>query len=140
MSIKTKPWAKIFIDEAYVDDTPLKKPITLATGEHVIKLEHPLIPAFSTRIVVQPDMEKSLFISLIDSLKLGTLNIRAFPWANVYINGEFKDTTPLKDPVFLTSGNHIIRLENPSLQKSWQKELSIYTGENLDLNVDLKEK
>lgn len=47
------PWAKVYIDSAYVDDTPLENPIILWPGEHRLALELPGLGRWETTLVVK---------------------------------------------------------------------------------------
>jgi hypothetical protein len=40
--------------------------------------------------------------------------VRATPWAEVFIDDQYRETTPLKKPLILSAGAHKIRLHNPA--------------------------
>jgi hypothetical protein len=44
---------------------------------------------------------------------LGELNIHCLPWAEVYLDSEKIDTTPLKKPLVLPAGPHRLTLRHP---------------------------
>ncbi len=47
---------------------------------------------------------------------VGYLNCLASPWAEVYINDQYKDTTPLEKPIMLSPGKYQVRFKNASFQ------------------------
>ncbi len=46
------PWAKVYINGNYVDDTPLETPIVLWPGEHRLMLELPDVGRWETSLSV----------------------------------------------------------------------------------------
>jgi serine/threonine-protein kinase len=36
-----------------------------------------------------------------------------YPWGTVYVDGEKKGTTPLREPIPLAPGTHLITIANP---------------------------
>lgn len=41
LDLKVSPWAEIFIDDRYIGQSPLEKPIVLMPGTHMLRLENP---------------------------------------------------------------------------------------------------
>ncbi len=39
--VTASPWAKVYIDDVYIGDTPFARPIPVSPGSHSLKLEHP---------------------------------------------------------------------------------------------------
>ncbi|MGH1363138.1 MAG: protein kinase domain-containing protein [Calditrichia bacterium] len=66
----------------------------------------------------------------------GLLEIRCQPWADVYINDEKTDTTPLKNPLELPEGEYSVRLKNP-YYPSFEKKISILAGSTARFAVNL---
>ncbi len=50
------------------------------------------------------------------STESGFLNVLVDPWADVYVDGQFVDTTPFSRPLRLSEGDHLIELKNPYFQ------------------------
>ncbi|MBI1937993.1 MAG: serine/threonine protein kinase [Ignavibacteriales bacterium] len=46
------------------------------------------------------------------AVKYGGLFVECFPWAEIYIDGEKVETTPMTKPLTLTEGEHTIKLVN----------------------------
>ncbi|MBK8013503.1 MAG: serine/threonine protein kinase [Deltaproteobacteria bacterium] len=66
----------------------------------------------------------------------GFLALHVEPWARVYVDGVFFDTTPFADPIPLTPGSHTIGLRNPYFV-SVDRVLEITPGERKTLRVTL---
>lgn len=47
------------------------------------------------------------------AVKYGSLFVECFPWADIYIDGEKVETTPMRKSLTLTEGEHTIKLVNP---------------------------
>lgn len=46
------PWGKIFVDDTFVDVSPLKRPLPLSPGRHKVQVENPGFEPYTTEIVV----------------------------------------------------------------------------------------
>ncbi len=66
----------------------------------------------------------------------GFVTLTVNPWAEVYIDGQFIDATPLNNPVPLTTGGHHIILKNPDFPL-WQKYIELVAGDTVTLKVRL---
>ncbi len=105
------PWAAVFLKGDSLGVTPL--PIVISPGTHKITLKNPDFPTTETLIDVVPGRQTSTKISLW--LLVGTVEVEVFPYAKVFIDGEFRDETPLDRPLIVKPGLHEIRLEHPTL-------------------------
>ncbi|MGD9488065.1 MAG: serine/threonine protein kinase [Calditrichaceae bacterium] len=108
--INTWPWAKVYIDYREIDITPMSEPIDFNPGKYLISLQHPLYPSWSDSITVKTGINNS-FIFNLDSLFL-QLDLQINPWGEVYIDGQYRGTSPLTDPIYLTRANHSITVKN----------------------------
>jgi serine/threonine protein kinase len=41
LTITASPWAKVYIDDVYIGDTPFARPLPVSPGSHSVRLEHP---------------------------------------------------------------------------------------------------
>ncbi len=64
--LHVSPWGKVFIDNRYVDTTPMDQPITLAPGKHLLRVENPNFPAWEDTIVIEPGQTLEQRIQLND--------------------------------------------------------------------------
>ena len=106
------PWADIYINGEKKDTTPLNKAISLPAGRYAIQLKNPAYPVFQTDLLLQPAQKETLRVNLQGAV--GYLDLRVHPWARVFIDGKYHETTPLSAPIALPEGQHIITLENPA--------------------------
>lgn len=132
--ISTYPWAKIFIDGKYRETTPLKDPIQLEAGTYKLRLENPHFVTIEQTLNIQPEMSDTLNFNLEPSN--GFLDLQVIPWAEVYIDGEYKETTPLKDPISLPAGKHFLKLINPNLS-TWSDSIDIQPGRTFTKQISL---
>ncbi len=66
------------------------------------------------------------------------LNLRvvASPWAHVLVDGTLRETTPFAQPISLTPGSHIVRLEHPNAPAE-ERTITGHAGQVVLLNVQM---
>ena len=69
-------------------------------------------------------------------VKSGRLLVVCNPWARIYIDGKYMDTTPLSSALHLPSGRHLIKLVNPNFSTE-ERTVQIRPGKNDTLKVRL---
>ncbi len=67
----------------------------------------------------------------------GTLRVTAVPWAEVWIDGERVDVTPIGFPIPLSSGVHEVTFRHPKAPEE-KRKIEIRPGEPVTLNVTMK--
>jgi hypothetical protein len=67
------------------------------------------------------------------------LKLTVKPWAKVYIDGKYYETTPIAKPIKLSAGKHTLRLENTSF-RTFEQQIVIPAGKMLKKYVELKSK
>ncbi len=107
------PWAAVYIDGDSLDMTPLKAPLQLTAGSHEMELRNPNYEIYRQTLEIRPDKTDTLHVKLKPTFAY--LNIQASPWAKIFINGKYREDTPLSKPLAVRSGRVVIRLENPGL-------------------------
>jgi serine/threonine protein kinase len=137
LKINVKPWAKIYIDGKYIETTPLAKPIRLTPGIHTLKLENPNFKIWQDKITFAPDQTVTMDIKL--EQEDGHLKLTVKPWADVYIDGKYYETTPIAKPIKLSAGKHALKLINPSY-KTIEQQIDIPPGKMLKKFVELQPK
>jgi len=128
------PWADIFIDGQKKDTTPLRQPLLLPPAVYNLELKNPGFETYRRQVAVEPGKTDSLVVNLRP--RAGYLALRVTPWAEVYLNGEYYDTTPLKHPISLPSGKYEIKLVNPNFS-AWADSVVITAGETASRQVTL---
>jgi len=127
--IIAKPWAEVYIDSVYYDDTPLGGPLSLNPGIHFIELKNPNYKTFYQHYNFLPAQSETLVVNM--EIKIGFLNIMVLPWANILIDGEYRETSPIRMPITLTEGQHIVMLTNPNFA-SIIDTIEVISGITLD--------
>ncbi len=129
------PWAEVYIDGIKKETTPLLNPIELQPGKYHLELRNPTLGSYNQTVVIKPGQLDSVVVNLIPSL--GTLNLQVIPWAKVYINGEYRETTPLKEPLTLPVGKYELKLVNPAF-RVWIDSIEIHPGEIVTRQIFLQ--
>jgi len=135
--INVDPWAKIYIDNQYIETTPIAAPIKIASGVHTVKFENPNFKTWQKKVVLKPGKTVTLDVKL--EPREGFLRLTVKPWADVYIDGKFYETTPIAKPIKLSAGKHNLKLINPSF-KPYEEQIVIPINKMLKKYVELKPK
>lgn len=67
----------------------------------------------------------------------GLLRVVVHPWAEVYVDGEHVETTPVARPILLSPGRHYVTFRHPTAPEE-QRTIRIQAGENLLLDVTMR--
>ena len=114
VQLTSTPWAKVYVDDKLVGETPFSKPLALAAGRHSVLFVHPSFDPISQTVSVLPFRENTVTWNFFDHV--GYLICLATPWAEVYINDQYKDTTPIEKPIMLSPGTYKVRFKNKSFE------------------------
>ncbi len=109
--VECQPWADVYIDGEKIDTTPLKDYLQLKLGRHKLKLIHPTYPVYEKNILITSD--KIASVSVDFNKIIGFLDCNIYPWGEIFINGESKGITPLRNPIALLPGTYKIEVKNP---------------------------
>ena len=109
--IECQPWADVYIDGKKIDTTPLKDYLELKVGRHKLELVHPTFPPYGKNISISGDKITSVSFNFYDVI--GFLSCNVYPWGEIFINGESKGITPLRNPIALYAGKYNIMVKNP---------------------------
>ncbi|MFQ5825348.1 MAG: PEGA domain-containing protein, partial [bacterium] len=136
LTISCMPWAQVFIDGDSIGTTPFENSIPLTVGRHEIVMKNTEFPEYKEWIEIKNDENANIELSLWSMV--GTLKLKVSPWAEVYVDGEYKDTVPPQDrPFILFPGRHTLLLKHPVLGE-WQTPIEISAGQSLELKFNLK--
>jgi len=134
--VACSPWAEVFIDGQKKETTPLVRPIMLQPGEYAIELKNPGFASHRRQLSIQPGRIDTMTVNLLPHF--GYLNLRVIPWAEIYINGQFYEKTPIAKPISLPAGKYELKLTNPNFQ-TYIDSISIAAGETLSQQVMLSQ-
>jgi serine/threonine protein kinase len=135
--LTSTPWAKVYIDNTLIGETPFTKPVALSAGKHSITFMHPSFDPILKSVMVQPDKELHVSADFIE--KAGFLNCTVTPWADVYVDEQHKGTTPLEKPILLSAGKHQVRFKHVSFADVI-REVSIKSKDTISLHISFEKK
>jgi serine/threonine-protein kinase len=133
--VECLPWAEVHVDGEKVETTPMTKPLTLAEGEYTIKLINEDYPVFTK--VVQVTQGRVTRISVLLESLMGYINCDARPWGDVYVNGDHKGQTPLRNLIKVRPGFVRLTVKNPSY-RDIDTMLNVSMGDTLTLRFNFK--
>jgi len=134
--VKCYPWAKVYLNEKYIETTPLNNNINIKSGLHFLKLVHPDYPEYSDSIIIQPN--ELFFVEVNLDTLFGYFDCQIYPWGEIYIDGKKMGMTPLEDPIKLKEGKYNLQIRNPKY-KTQKTLIHITKSETLSTKFNLKE-
>jgi hypothetical protein len=105
----------------------------LTTGTHTLRLTNEAAGVDLTR---QVTIGSGRTARLEVTLRPGTLNVNAVPWAQVFVDGRDVGETPLGG-IALTPGRHEVTFRHPDLGERRQ-EVTVRSGASTRLSLDLR--
>lgn len=108
--ITSTPWAKVYINNQLLGETPMAAPIMLAAGEHTVMFANPAFDPIVKTVTVKANREASVAGDFLATV--GYLFCIVAPWGEVYVDEQYRDTTPLTKPMMLSAGKHSVRIKN----------------------------
>jgi PEGA domain len=132
VTITSTPWAKVYLDNSLIGETPLAAPVVIASGSHTIVFTHPSFEPVVKTVTVSRGAQLHIDCNFLTSA--GFLNCIASPWAEIYVDDVYRDTTPLDKAVVLSAGKHDLRFHNPAFQDIRQ-EITIVAHDTLHLSI-----
>ncbi len=106
------PWGMVYVDDVCVGQTPLSHPISVKAGTSTIMFSNPLFVPIRRIVNVAADSQLNVEENFLNYA--GYLVIRANPWADIYVDEQYRGTTPLNKPLMISGGTRKIRLHNPA--------------------------
>jgi serine/threonine protein kinase len=128
--------ASIYINGERV--VPEEGLISLPAGEYELEVKKEGYQRYHRKVTLKEGQEVSLPIQLTPVRGSGKLSLEVIPWAKVYINGKYYETTPLEKPITLRAGKHTLILRNPHWGEK-RLEVLIKKGEFKKLKVSFEE-
>ena len=132
VAITSTPWAKVFVDNALIGETPLTAPLVLSSGAHTIVFTHPSFEPVVKTVTISRKGQLRVDCNFLASA--GFLNCTVNPWAEIYIDDVYRDTTPLDKAVVLSAGKHDVRFHNPAF-RDIRQEVTIVAHDTLHLSI-----
>jgi len=130
----SNPWAKVFVDGRFVGETPISQSIRLSPGKHQITFVNPSFDPILKTLTILSDKNQIVSADFLESA--GYLQCTVKPWAEVYVDEQYKDTTPLGKPILCSAGKHTVRFHNSAFTDVI-KEVSIKARDTLAIVITL---
>jgi serine/threonine-protein kinase len=132
VKITSTPWAKVYVDNKLIGETPFDAPFVLASGTHTIVFTHPSFEPLIKTLTITRDKQVHIDCDFLKSA--GFLSCTAKPWAEIYVDDIYRDTTPLEKSIMLSAGKHHVRFHNPAFLDIHQ-EITIVAYDTLGLSI-----
>ncbi len=111
LQLEISPWASVQLDGEVVDSLVQRKTFAVTPGTHRLVLTHTQFSPRVFTVTVQAGERKEIRYSFLQ--QAGYLQVEVRPWADVFVDGQHLDTTPLQFPIALSPGQHLVELKNP---------------------------
>lgn len=134
--VECYPWGKIYLNDRFIDTTPLNDNLEIEPGSYTMKIIHPGYPVFEDSIKLFPGKRSFINVNL-DTL-FGYLNCYVFPWGKVMIDGEEKGITPLESHIILEEGIHTLSIKNENFN-TFSTNINIAKQGTLTVKINLSD-
>ena len=133
LKIFAEPWAEVYIDNKYVDKTPIGKAIKVVSGKHFVMFKHPK----RGEVIKEINITRDETLKVSAKLEYGYLKIVVIPWGYVYLDGKKIVETPIAKPIPTKPGEHNLLVVNPGYRE-WREKINIVRGETLEKHITLR--
>jgi hypothetical protein len=132
------PQARVFVDGALLNSEDIATGKELATGSHTVTADAPEYESYHNTVSIQTS-EATVFSITLKAVAKGNgqVHVFSYPWANLFIDGELKGTTPTAVPILLLEGNHELSLKRDGYE-TYTDQITVKTGDVLRLKIDMK--
>ncbi|MCK5554396.1 MAG: PEGA domain-containing protein, partial [Deltaproteobacteria bacterium] len=138
LNLHVSPWAHVYHKGKKLGTTPLAN-IPFQVGTHKLVLKNPHLKIEKeVPVTIVADKINTKTVDLMEGIK-GKLKIKVIPWADVYVDGKRKGTTPLKS-LELAAGEHTVLVQNRRLGAERSFRVMIKPNEVVSKEVNLLEK
>jgi serine/threonine protein kinase len=114
IQIACTPWAKVFVGNEYVGTTPIAGALKVKAGVHTVTFNNPSFLPVVRSVTIRAGAQARVEVNFLDHV--GYLLVVSQPWAEIYVDDQYRETTPLSQPLMVTSGNRKVRLHNPAFE------------------------
>ena len=114
VQISCTPWARVFLGNEYVGTTPIAGSLKVKAGVHTVTFNNPSFLPIVRSVTVHAGTQSHIEANFLE--QVGYLVVVSQPWAEIYVDDQYRETTPLGQPLMVTSGNRKVRLHNPAFE------------------------
>jgi eukaryotic-like serine/threonine-protein kinase len=134
LAVTCIPWAKVFLDSQYIGETPISGTVPIKAGTHTVSFANPQFMPIVKTITAAPGARVTASGNFFENA--GYVFITVAPWAEVYIDDQYRDTTPIEKPMAVSAGKRRIRLHNPGFTDAVY-EITVQKRDTLRLSYSL---
>lgn len=132
--------AKIKLDDKWITSTTPCVIGGLLPGNHHIILYKPGFDSTGASLNIEAGRRASFSLDLLSKKKgYGLIRFRITPWAKVYIDGKYLDTTPIGKAIRLQEGMRVVSFENPDYP-AFTESLLVLADSAADVLINLDDK
>jgi serine/threonine-protein kinase len=106
LTVVTRPWAEVFVDGQSRGYTPRVRELRLSPGTHRLRFDNPLCDTVEEVIQVVPGEMVSREVNL--QVRKAEVSLIAPAGARVFVDGVEVGVAPLRGPVKLGHGGHVV--------------------------------
>ncbi len=133
IAVSSTPWAHVYIDSEFAGTTPIGGSIEVPVGIHTVMFSNPVFAPIIRQVKVKPHRLSSVDGNFYRNS--GYLFVNVIPWGKVYVDDQFRQTTPSDSPIVVSAGTRRLRIDNPHYS-SIAKTLAVKRGDTLKLHFD----
>lgn len=130
--LTSNPWAKVYVNNLFIGETPLAKQVKLAPGTHTVMFTNPFFDPIIRTVRVEPNKEITIVGNFLETV--GYVLCTAIPWADIYVDEQYKETTPLSKPLMLAAGKRLLRFKNSAFNDIVQ-EVNVTAQDTVRLTI-----
>jgi serine/threonine-protein kinase len=127
--IHVLPYAEIYLNNTLIGETPPAIQAKVKQGKHTLLLKNPRFPDVVKQLNLQGEQE--IRVNLLEEVAY-LLVFSGKSWAEIWVDGTHRGTTPLAKPLILLPGEHEVTLHNPHHEDS-VRTLDLQKGDTLRL-------
>ncbi|MHB1049675.1 MAG: protein kinase domain-containing protein [Bacteroidota bacterium] len=126
------PWAKVFLNNQPIGETPIAKPVIVAAGIHSVMFVNPSFDPIVESVTVEPLRERTVTGNFLE--RVGYVMCTVSPWAEVYVDEQYRDTTPMTKPLMISAGTHKVRFKNAAFTDI-VREITVTAKDTMHLTI-----
>lgn len=128
LEIELSPWGSVSLDGKLLDSMVHRSRFQIPPGKHRLVLSHPEFAPKIVELQSRSGKTEQVHFSFLENA--GFLSVEVRPWAEVYIDGKFFDTTPLKRLITIGDGEHLLELKHPDYP-TFREMINITPGDTV---------
>lgn len=130
--LTSNPWAKVYVNNELIGETPISKAIVLPAGSHTVMFSNPSFDPIVKTIIVEVNRDINVAGDFMENA--GYVMCVVQPWGEVYVDEQYKNITPLEKPIVLSSGKHTLRIKNSAFA-DLVKEVNIRPKDTIHVSM-----